>query len=114
MSNINNQTNNLYTIDTVQDLSQESAAAIQGGAAVELYDDSNFRKRLVSTDSGTRNVGNNVNDRVTSIVINQGRWRFYTDSNFRGVSADLGPGRYPNIGLGIIPNDSISSFRRVG
>jgi hypothetical protein len=29
--------NNLYTIDTVQDLSQESAAAIQGGAAVELY-----------------------------------------------------------------------------
>jgi hypothetical protein len=66
MSNINNQTNNLYTIDTVQDLSQESAAAIQG------------------------------------------------DSNFRGVSATLRPGRYANIGLGIIPNDSISSFRRVG
>jgi len=114
MSNINNQTNNLYTIDTVQDLSQESAAAIQGGAAVELYDDSNFRKRLVSTNSGTPNVGNRVNDRVTSIVINQGVWQFFTDSNFRGVSATLRPGRYANIGLGIIPNDSISSFRRVG
>jgi hypothetical protein len=37
MSNIDNQTNHLYTIDSVQDLSQESAAAMQGGAAVELY-----------------------------------------------------------------------------
>lgn len=113
MSNIN-QTNNLYTIDTVQDLSQESAAAIQGGAAVELYNDSNFRRPLVSTNAGTPNVGNNVNDRTTSIVINEGVWRFYTDSNYRGVSADLRPGRYANIGLGIIPNDSISSFRRIG
>jgi hypothetical protein len=33
MFNIN-QTNNLYTIETVQDLSQESAAAIQGGAEI--------------------------------------------------------------------------------
>ena len=114
MSNINNQTNNLYTIDTVQDLSQESAAAVQGGAALELYDDSDFRKLLVVTNANTRNVGNDVNDRITSIVVNQGRWRFYTDSNFRSVSADLGPGRYPNIGLGIIRNDSISSFRRIG
>lgn len=113
MSNIN-QTNNLYTIDTVQDLSQESGAAIQGGAAVELYNDSNFRRRMVSTNAGTPNVGNNVNDRTTSIIINQGVWRFYTDTNYRGVSADLRPGRYPNIGLGIIPNDSISSFRRIG
>jgi hypothetical protein len=114
MSNINNQTNNLYTIDTVQDLSLESAAAIQGGAAVELYDKSNFRNRLVSTNTGTRNVGERVNDRVTSIVINEGVWRFYTDSNFRGVSVDLRKGRYANIGLGLIPNDSISSFRRIG
>ncbi len=114
MSNINNQTNNLYTIDTVQDLSQESAAAIQGGAAVELYADSNFRNRMVSTDRGTPNVGRGVNDRTTSIVINQGVWEFYTDTNYRGVSTRLGRGRYANIGLGTIPNDSISSFRRVG
>lgn len=114
MSNINNQTNNLYTIDTVQDLSQESAAAVQGGAALELYDDSNFRKRLVSTDASTRNVGNRVNDRITSIVVNQGVWQFFTDSQYRGVSVTLRPGRYANIGLGLIPNDSISSYRRVG
>ncbi len=113
MFNIN-QTNNLYTIDTVQDLSQESAAAIQGGAAVELYDHSNFRGLLVSTNVGTPNVGSRVNDRVTSIKINQGVWRFYVDSNYRGVSTDLGPGQYANIGLGRIPNDSITSFRRVG
>jgi len=114
MSNINNQTNNLYTIDTVQDLSLESAAAIQGGAAVELYNDSNFRRPLVFTDRGTANVGERVNDRVTSIVINEGVWEFFTDSNFRGVSTRLKKGRYANIGLGLIPNDSITSFRRVG
>ncbi|MBE9018906.1 peptidase inhibitor family I36 protein [Chroococcidiopsidales cyanobacterium LEGE 13417] len=41
-------------------------------AAVELYNDSNFRGKLVETNSDTPNVGNDVNDRVTSIVINQG------------------------------------------
>lgn len=96
------------------ELDNETAAAVQGGAALELYDDSNFRKGLVSTDTGTANVGNRVNDRVTSIVVNKGVWQFFTDSNFRGVSVTLRPGRYANIGLGLIPNDSISSFRRIG
>ncbi|MCG5058662.1 MAG: beta/gamma crystallin family protein [Limnoraphis sp. WC205] len=83
-------------------------------AAVELYSDSNFRRKLVQTNSDTPNVGNDVNDRVTSIVINEGTWRFFIDSQYRGVSTDFGPGRYPNIGLGTIPNDSITSFRRIG
>ena len=83
-------------------------------AAVELDNDSNFREKLVETNSDTANVGDAVNDRVTSIIINEGTWRFFTDSQFRGVSADLGSGRYPNIGLGTISNDSITSFRRIG
>lgn len=83
-------------------------------AAVELYNDSNFRGKLVETYSDTANVGDRVNDRVTSIVINEGTWRFFADSQFRGASTDLGPGRYPNVGLGTIPNDSITSFRRIG
>jgi hypothetical protein len=83
-------------------------------AAVELYNDSNFRGKLVETNSDTANVGDSVNDRVTSIIINEGTWKFFTDSQYRGVSADFGPGRHPNIGLGTIPNDSITSFRRIG
>ena len=83
-------------------------------AAVELYNDSEFRNRLVETNNDSANVGNDVNDRITSIIINDGTWQFFTDSQFRGVSADFGPGRYPNIGLGTLPNDSISSFRRIG
>ncbi|MBN3944551.1 MAG: beta/gamma crystallin-related protein [Nostoc sp.] len=114
MSNINNQTQDFYSIEAVQDLSHESAAAISGGADLELFNDDNFGKPLVQTNEGTGNVGNDVNDRVTSIIVNAGVWRFWTDSQFRGVSADLGPGRYPNIGLGILPNDSISSFERIG
>jgi Beta/Gamma crystallin len=113
MSNINNKTQDLFALDTVQDLDNESAAAIQGGAAVELFADSNFGTPLVRTNEGSANVGDGVNDRTTSIIINRGKWRFYTDSNFRGVSADLGPGRHSNIGLGIIPNDSITSFKRL-
>jgi hypothetical protein len=82
--------------------------------AVELYNDSNFRGKLVETNSDIANVGDSVNDRVTSIVINEGTWRFFTDSQFRGISADSGPGRYPNVGLGTIPNDTITSFPRIG
>ncbi|MCC5647091.1 beta/gamma crystallin family protein [Nostoc sp. CHAB 5824] len=114
MSNINNQTQDLYSIELVQNLDHEDAATVSGGAALELYDGSNFRNQLVQTNNGTGNVGDRVNDRTTSIVVNEGVWRFYTDSQFQGVSADLGPGRYANIGLGIIPNDSITSFRRIG
>ncbi|MBW4532863.1 MAG: beta/gamma crystallin family protein [Pleurocapsa minor HA4230-MV1] len=113
MSNINNKTQDLFALDTVQDLDNESAAAIQGGAAVELFADSNFRKSMVKTDEGSANVGDGVNDRTTSIIINSGKWRFYTDSNFRGVSTTLGVGRHANVGLGSIPNDSITSFRRI-
>lgn len=83
-------------------------------AAVELYAKDNFRDKLVETNNDSPNVGDGVNDRVTSIVINEGTWRFFTDSQYRGVSADFGPGRYANVGLGTIPNDSISSFQRIG
>jgi hypothetical protein len=113
MTKINKQSISLYNIEAVEDIDHESAAAIQGGAAVELFADSNFRNRMVSTDRGSANVGDGVNDRTTSIKINEGKWRFYTDSNFRGVSTDLGPGEYSNIGLGTIPNDSITSFERI-
>ncbi|WP_375473239.1 beta/gamma crystallin-related protein [uncultured Nostoc sp.] len=112
MSNINNQTQDLYSIELVQDLSHEAAAAVSGGADLELFDDDNFGKLLVQTNEGTGNVGNDVNDRISSIVVNAGVWRFWTDSQFRGLSADLEPGRYANIGVGF--SDSITSFQRIG
>jgi hypothetical protein len=43
MSTINNQTKGLFAIDTVEDLSHESAAAIQGGILV--WDGANFTGR---------------------------------------------------------------------
>ncbi|WP_414585621.1 beta/gamma crystallin-related protein [Scytonema sp. PCC 10023] len=112
MSNINNQTQDLYSIDAVQDLSHETAAAVSGGAALEVYDDSDFSNLLLQTNDGTPYVGDDANDRISSIVVNEGLWRFYTDPQFQGDFADLGPGLYPNIGLGI--NDSITSFERIG
>jgi hypothetical protein len=118
MSNINNKTQDLFALDTVQDLDNESAAAIQGGAkAVELFADSDFRTKIIDADFNDPNLGDNINranDSTTSIKINRGEWIFYSGSNFRGHSVTLKQGQYANVGLRLIPNDSISSFRRVG
>ncbi|HEX8988829.1 MAG TPA: beta/gamma crystallin-related protein [Rhodocyclaceae bacterium] len=54
------------------------------------------------------------NDQISSFVIVSGSWQFYRDVNYSGPASNVfGPGVYnwvENIG---IPNDSISSIRRV-
>lgn len=105
--------NKINLATDLQDLTCEQAATIQGGAAVELYDDINFDKPMVYTDFDYSYVGDTLNDRVSSIRINEGTWNFYTDANFEGNVVTLKPGSYPfvpNVGL---PNDSLSSFKKV-
>ncbi|MEH2331075.1 beta/gamma crystallin-related protein [Nostoc sp.] len=116
MSNINNHRVSMNKIELsphLQELSCENAAAIQGGANVELYDDIDFGRPLLFTDSSYSYVGGAINDRVSSIRINSGIYEFWTDADFKGNSVTLGPGSYsfvPNVGL---PNDTLSSFRQV-
>ncbi len=51
------------------------------------------------------------NDLTSSIVILEGTWSFYTDANFIGELAVLGPGMYRWVEEVGIPNDSISSLQ---
>lgn len=117
MSNINNHGVSMNKIELsphLQELSCENAATIQGGANVELYDDVNFGKPLVFTDSDSSYVGDAINDRVSSIRVNSGVYQFWTNANFQGQSVTLSPGDYSFVGNVGLPNDSLSSFRRVG
>ena len=98
MSTINNQTNDLYSLNTVQDLSETSAAAIQGGILV--YRSANFRNEAdVQATRDLRTVlGGRFNNTITSIINNtQKNWVFYNNFNFNfntaGGSFSLRPGQ---------------------
>lgn len=65
------------------------------------------------SSNGWTYVGDWWNDRISSIIVVSGRWRFYEASNYGGASWELGPGYYPNLAAVNIPNDIISSFRPV-
>lgn len=61
---------------------------------------------------------NFFNDVTSSIVILDGNWEFFLDSNHVGkLGRTLGPGSYPSIdapsALGLSSNDRISSLRPV-
>ena len=119
MSNIN-QTQNLFALDTVQDLDDETAATCTGGADVILYKDLNGKGDSLhitgKIGQGISNVGPNFNDQTSSITIKQGVWEFYQDSYYNNLEdqygADIkrGPGNY-NLGAN---NDKITSLKRVG
>ncbi len=54
------------------------------------------------------------NDRVSSIAVLSGTWRFYMHSNYIGqYAATLGPGIYRNVGSLGFDNDAISSLQAV-
>ena len=109
MSNIN-QTNDLYTIDTVQDLSQESAAAIQGGAEIIVYRDADFRGNALKIRANNANEQYQFlgafNNSISSIKVLSGTWQFFTNSNRTGLTQTLKPGNYRRLDAQM--NDTIS------
>jgi len=122
MSNINNQSNDLDALDTVQDLSNESAAAIKGGTSepklLNLFDHAAYQgQKLMTFSADLPNLAsmfNGVfNDKFTSIKNNSDyTWEFFTDINYQGSSFHVNPGQKIRY-LGCLFNNKISSFRRV-
>lgn len=99
-----------------EQLDNEVAASCSGGVAY-LYQDDNFKGReLTFYNYGTDLRQWDFNDKTSSLVI-QGneRWRFYRNINYGGNYAELGSGTYRLWELQArgIPNDSISSLRRI-
>jgi len=87
-------------------------------AEIVLFQHANFRgahKHLYGSEPNLAAPEDNFfNDKISSFVIVSGTWQFFRDVNY-GVPASnvFGPGRYAWVeGVGI-PNDSISSVRRV-
>jgi hypothetical protein len=66
---------------------------------------------LGGTDSG---IGGNWNDKVSSFVIQSGRWAFFKNENFDFQQGEvLGPGLYPSVTAVGIDNDAISSVKLI-
>jgi hypothetical protein len=88
-------------------------AATVSAAKVILYEHINYGGEHLNADSNQKYVGNQWNDRISSIKIQSGTWRFYEDANYEGRYWDLGPGTYSWVEDVGIPNDLISSFKQI-
>ena len=112
-------------IPGIIELDDEHAATCSGGVAytgsndpdVILYRDGGFGGGNplavnASGGDGLNYVGDDFNDLTSSFVIIRGRWNFYRDGSFEVYQGTFGPGVYSSLPGGI-PNDSISSLRRV-
>lgn len=108
MSNINNQTQDLYSIKLVQDLDHEDAATVSGGALVLS---SAFNGRGIRRTFNGRNpsVGNLNNIASWYNVTGTRDWLVYTGSNFTGRVRRLTAGRAANLPPAF--NNVISSAR---
>lgn len=114
MSKKKNQSKFLNNIKAIEDISQESAAAISGGALettdVTLYSESDLQGFQFPSNKKIEDLTEfGFNDATGSIAIaNDKTWRFYEDANFQGQYIDVGPGQSANAGdFGM----QISSFK---
>lgn len=87
------------------------ALAAQASAQVTFYENEGFRGR---TFAASRPVGDftryGFNDRVSSVVVERGRWEVCEDVRFEGRCVVLRPGSYDSLSrMGL--NDRVSSVR---
>ncbi len=75
---------------------------------VVIYQDHDYGGPSHRTNLNFRRMSREFNDKISSIVVVRGTWRFYRDPNYVGDYWDLEVGYYPNIGA---VSDVISSFQ---
>lgn len=81
---------------------------------VVLYEHRGYGGREWRTNLSYVYVGDWWNDKVSSIIVVSGTWRFFEHRDYGGRHWDLGPGYYEWVEAVGIPNDLISSFRATG
>jgi hypothetical protein len=112
-------------IDTkwsVGPLSYHACAAEAGDQAVVhdarlpeivVYDHVGFKGAYARTNLSFHYLGDFWNDRISSVIIVSGVWRFYRDDYYKGDHWDLGPGFYECFFKGSGPDDVVSSFKAI-
>ena len=75
---------------------------------VVVYQDHDYGGESYRTNLNFQLIPKDFNDKISSIVIVRGTWRFYREPNFHGDYWDLPVGYYPTLGSA---NNQISSFQ---
>ncbi|MEH2358490.1 hypothetical protein [Nostoc sp.] len=111
MSNINNQTQDLYSIELVQDLDQETSATVSGGALVLSSNARGEGTRRTFSAARNRSLGSFNNIASWYEVTGKRDWFVYTGQNFSGRRLRLGAGKSNNLPASF--NDDVESARPV-
>ncbi|WP_048065429.1 beta/gamma crystallin family protein [Methanosarcina acetivorans] len=90
-----------------------ATAGTVNAAEVIVYEHVNFGGKSFDATSDQPGAGDNLNDKISSIKVKSGTWRFYEYINYGGRYWDLGPGEYSSVESAGIPDNSISSFRQI-
>ena len=78
-----------------------------------VYDHIGFKGAYARTHLSFHFIGDFWNDRISSLIIVCGVWRFYRDEYYKGPSWDLGPGYYESFFTEKGPDDVVSSFQAI-
>ena len=93
--------------------SAREIAMVSRGNAIEVYGQPGFRGRAEAFDRDVRNLSHEgFQNKISSVVVNEGRWELCTNRGFTGVCRVYGPGEYPRLGGRL--DDNVTSLRRVG
>jgi len=96
--------------------SPASAKASEGGIRlpeVIVYDHICFKGAYARTNLSFHFLGDFWNDRISSLIVVSGVWRFYRDEYYKGDHWDLGPGFYESFFNEAGPDDVVSSFQAI-
>ena len=78
-----------------------------------VYDHIGFKGAYARTNLSFHYLGDFWNDRISSLIVVSGVWRFYRDEYYKGDHWDLGPGFYECFFTEKGPDDVVSSFQAI-
>jgi hypothetical protein len=78
-----------------------------------IFDHVGFKGHWARTNLSFHYLGKFWNDRISSVIVVNGIWRFYRDAHYGGDHWDLGPGYYECFFTSKGPDDVVSSFQAI-
>ena len=78
-----------------------------------IFDHTGFKGAYARTNLSFHFIGDFWNDRISSLIVVSGVWRFHRDEYYKGDYWDLGPGFYESFFTAKGPDDVVSSFQAI-